>query len=187
MTEYLTETLKWGADYLIASHKSDNEFIAQIGDPGVEKDIWESPENLFVARPSFRVDSNNPGTEVVAETAAALAASSIWFASVGEADLSLDCITHARTLFNFANSSRGEFKKQKPLKINNLMGLNQKSISNSLLFHLIGRYTKSIPSAAGYYSSWNGYNDELVWAASWIAKVLFIIKLYPISKFTCQS
>ena len=94
---------------MIACHKSDNEFIAQIGDPAVEVNIWDSPENLNVDRPSYKLDPNNPGTEVVAETAAALAASSIWFASVQEDAMSLDCMTHAKTLFNFANTSRGEY------------------------------------------------------------------------------
>jgi hypothetical protein len=33
-----------------------------------------------------------------------------------------------------------------------------------------GKYTDAIPDAAGYYQSWSGYNDELVWAAAWIAR-----------------
>ena len=35
---------------------------------------------------------------------------------------------------------------------------------------LPGKYTDTIP-AGGFYESWSGYNDELVWAAAWIAKV----------------
>ena len=33
----------------------------------------------------------------------------------------------------------------------------------------LGKYTDCIP-AGGFYESWSGYNDELVWAAAWIAK-----------------
>ncbi len=33
-----------------------------------------------------------------------------------------------------------------------------------------GKYTDTIP-AGGFYESWSGYNDELVWAAAWVAKV----------------
>jgi len=32
-----------------------------------------------------------------------------------------------------------------------------------------GKYTDAIP-AGGFYESWSGYNDEIVWAAAWIAK-----------------
>ena len=36
-------------------------------------------KNLTLLRPSFKIDANNPGTEVACETAAALAAGSILF------------------------------------------------------------------------------------------------------------
>ncbi|CAL4104842.1 unnamed protein product, partial [Meganyctiphanes norvegica] len=32
------------------------------------------------------------------------------------------------------------------------------------------KYTDSIPEAANFYQSWGGYNDELAWAAAWLAK-----------------
>ena len=36
-----------------------------------------------------------------------------------------------------------------------------------------GAYTGGIPDAANYYNSWSGYQDELIWAAAWLAKVFF--------------
>jgi hypothetical protein len=33
-----------------------------------------------------------------------------------------------------------------------------------------GKYSDSIPDAANFYNSWSGYNDELVWAATWLHK-----------------
>jgi len=33
-----------------------------------------------------------------------------------------------------------------------------------------GTYVDSITQAADFYNSWNGYHDELVWAAAWLAK-----------------
>jgi endoglucanase len=32
-----------------------------------------------------------------------------------------------------------------------------------------GKYSDSIQDASMFYNSWSGYNDELVWAAAWIA------------------
>jgi hypothetical protein len=34
---------------------------------------------------------------------------------------------------------------------------------------LQGKYSNSISAAAGFYPS-SGYNDEIVWAAAWVAK-----------------
>ncbi len=33
-----------------------------------------------------------------------------------------------------------------------------------------GKYSDSIPDAANFYNSYSGYNDELVWAATWLHK-----------------
>jgi len=33
-------------------------------------------------------------------------------------------------------------------------------------------YSRSVPKAASYYKSWNGYKDELAWAAVWLYKAL---------------
>ncbi|MBX9585016.1 MAG: glycoside hydrolase family 9 protein [Gemmataceae bacterium] len=33
-----------------------------------------------------------------------------------------------------------------------------------------GKYSDSIPDAAGYYNSYSGYDDELVWGAAWLYK-----------------
>ena len=38
------------------------------------------------------------------------------------------------------------------------------------LMFVLGKYTECITNAASFYESWSGYNDELVWAAAWIAK-----------------
>ena len=32
-----------------------------------------------------------------------------------------------------------------------------------------GTYTGSVP-ASSFYNSWSGYNDEIAWAAAWVAK-----------------
>ena len=68
----LLQIIRWGSDYFIACHISDNEFIAQIGNQETDDGIWEGPE-FQTERKFFKLDVDNPGTEVVAETAAALA------------------------------------------------------------------------------------------------------------------
>lgn len=91
-----------------------------------------------MARPAFRITSSEPGSDLAAETAAALAASSIYFRNQMDYAYADNCLTHAKQLMDFADKYRG-------------------------------KYTDAIP-AGGFYESWSGYNDELVWGAAWIAK-----------------
>ena len=44
-----------------------------------------------------------------------------------------------------------------------------------------GKYTDTIP-AGGFYESWSGFNDEIVWAAAWIAKVNLFKCLMPLMR-----
>ncbi len=48
-------------------------FCYQVGDGNTDHDEWKSPESQTLARPAYFADSSNPCTDVVAETAAALA------------------------------------------------------------------------------------------------------------------
>ena len=128
--------------------------IGQIGDGYADHEVWDSPENLGdMDRPAFSITADGPGSDLAGETAAALASSSIWFRLQGDHDYANLCLQHAKTLFDFADKYRG---------------LRRKVSHYIFMFHL-GKYTDTIP-AGGFYESWSGYNDELVWAAAWIAK-----------------
>ena len=106
------EALKWGTDYFIACHTSDNELIGQIGDGYADHEQWESPENLDdMDRPSFSITADAPGSDLAGETAAALAASSVYFRLVGDSDYADLCLQHAKTLFAFADQYRGKNTK----------------------------------------------------------------------------
>jgi len=63
------------------------------------------PEEIIYVRKSYKIDDRNPGTEVAAETAAALAAASIVLQSLN-ATYSETLISHARDLYKFANKYR---------------------------------------------------------------------------------
>lgn len=51
----------------------------QVGDAGKDHACWERPEDMDTPRSVYKIDKNTPGTEVAAETAAALAAASLVF------------------------------------------------------------------------------------------------------------
>ena len=119
---------------MIFERSSVDEFI-QVGDPDLDHKCWDRPEAMTEKRPLVQVNTSTPGTEVAAETAAAMAAASLVFKS-SDATYSSTLLKHAKQLFDFADKYRES-------------------------------YSKNIPKVATYYNS-TGYEDELLWAASWL-------------------
>lgn len=100
--------LKWGTDWLLRAHASENELYVQVGDGDKDHACWMRPEDLNMKRPSFKVDSSRPGSEVAAEAAAALAAASIVFRERDPAYHDI-LVYHAIQLFHFADTHRGSY------------------------------------------------------------------------------
>jgi len=80
--EQFLDMIKWGTDYFIKCHSSKNELYAQVGDGMVDHGHWYPPEYINYDYPSFKIDAENPGSEVAAETASSLAAASILFKDI---------------------------------------------------------------------------------------------------------
>ncbi|OQP56877.1 hypothetical protein A3860_09850 [Niastella vici] len=134
--KYLKSNLRFVNDYFIKCHTAPNEFWGQVGNGGTDHAWWGSAEVMAMTRPAYKIDATNPGSDLAAETAAAMAASSIIF-KTDDAAYSATLLSHAIQLYNFADTYRG-------------------------------KYSSSISDAAGYYNSYSGYNDELVWGAIWL-------------------
>ncbi|XP_045615169.2 endoglucanase E-4 [Procambarus clarkii] len=134
-TNYGKDAVKWATDYFLKCHTGYYELYGQVGDGHIDHNYWGRPEEMTMQRPSYKIDSNNPGSELAAETAAALAAASIVFKSDGSYSNTL--LSSAKELYQFADEKRGN-------------------------------YANSIPVVTDFYNSWNGYGDELLWAAAWL-------------------
>ena len=65
-------------------------------------------------RPAFYTNNNQPGADVVGETAAALAATSIAIRNLGDGAYADNCLNHARQLFDFADQHRGIYSDYLP-------------------------------------------------------------------------
>lgn len=87
--------------------------IMQVGNPDVDHGCWNRPEDMEEARPVTQVNASAPGTEVAAETAAALAASFLVFNSTDPTYSNL-LLKHAKQLFTFADKHRGFYSKSIP-------------------------------------------------------------------------
>ena len=62
-----------------------------------------------MARPAFSISSSSPGSDLAAETAAALAAASMFYENIGESAMASEALSHAVDLFELADSHRGTY------------------------------------------------------------------------------
>ncbi|KAK9274610.1 hypothetical protein L1049_021860 [Liquidambar formosana] len=103
----------------------------------MDHQCWERPEDMDTPRNVYKVSTQNPGSDVAAETAAALAAASIVFKD-SDPSYSKQLLQTAMKVFDFADRYRGS-------------------------------YSDSLNSVVcPFYCSYSGYQDELLWGASWI-------------------
>ena len=126
--------IRWGTDYFLKCSSRKNRLYVQVGDPNLDHKCWARPENMQTPRTVLQISDKDPGTEIAAETAAALAASSIVFRRIDH--------KYSRRLLNKAK----------------------------LLFKLAKSHKGSYDGACPFYCSCSGYNDELLWAATWLYK-----------------
>ncbi|KAL0302009.1 UNVERIFIED_CONTAM: Endoglucanase 11 [Sesamum radiatum] len=106
--QHALQAIKWGTDYLIKAHTHPHVLWAQVGDGDTDHLCWQRPEDMTTSRRAYKVDEENPGSEVAAETAAAMAAASIvfWRTNPHYSHLLLE---HAQQLFEFAEKYRGKY------------------------------------------------------------------------------
>lgn len=85
----------------------------QVGNAEVDHSCWNRPEDMTEARPLTMVNTSVPGTEVAAETAAALASASLVFKGTDDTYSSL-LLKHSRQLFAFADKYRHSYSMSIP-------------------------------------------------------------------------
>nr|CAB3266402.1 endoglucanase 19-like [Phallusia mammillata] len=138
-TQFLKDALKWGTDFFIKAHTSKYTLVGQVGNAAVENSHWLKPQDMTVNRPCYSISNRSPGSDLAAETAAALAATAKVWLQTGSATNDKyvqTLIGHARDLYDFATKFRGI-------------------------------YSNYMRAAHDYYPS-KGYGDEITWAALWL-------------------
>ncbi|KAM3412652.1 hypothetical protein ACQJBY_004029 [Aegilops geniculata] len=102
------DAVKWGTDYFIKAHPEPDVLYGEVGDGDTDHTCWQRPEDMTTSRQAFRVDPQNPGSDLAGETAAAMAAASMVFRTTypGYANLLLE---HSKQLFEFADKYRGKY------------------------------------------------------------------------------
>ncbi|MED6145278.1 hypothetical protein PIB30_023518 [Stylosanthes scabra] len=102
------EAIRWGTDYLLKATAYPNTIFVQVGDAKKDHACWERPEDMDTPRSVFKIDANNPGSEVAAETAAAFAAASLVFRRC-DPMYSKVLARRAIRVFQFADKYRGSY------------------------------------------------------------------------------
>ncbi|KAH7686828.1 Glycoside hydrolase family 9 protein [Dioscorea alata] len=105
---HASEALQWGTDYLLKATAEANKVYVQVGDPYADHNCWERPEDMDTARTVVYVDAQHPGSEVAAETAAALAAASIALRA-SQSDYADKLLQRSIQVFDFATKYRGSY------------------------------------------------------------------------------
>ncbi len=112
---HLSQNIKWATDYLLNSFVNDNpgEYVlyGQVGNGKQDHNWWGPLEVVHyeMERPAYKIDTSCPGTDLAAETSAALASSSILFRKNGETEYADLLVQKAERLFDFADSYRGKY------------------------------------------------------------------------------
>lgn len=84
-----------------------------MGDPNKDHKCWERPEDMTQKRPVTQVNTSFPGSDVAAETAAAMASASLVFRT-SNPSYSSTLLRHAKQLFTFADNHRGLYSESIP-------------------------------------------------------------------------
>ncbi|PAN33335.1 hypothetical protein PAHAL_6G013000 [Panicum hallii] len=131
--------VRWGADYLLkAATSTPDTLYVQVADANQDHRCWERPEDMDTPRSVYAVTKDRPGSDVAAETAAALAASAVAFRRADPA-YSSRLLHAAMRVFELADRHRGSY-------------------SDGALSGVV----------CPFYCSYSGYQDELLWAAAWL-------------------
>ncbi|KAJ7967251.1 Endoglucanase [Quillaja saponaria] len=133
--------IRWATDYLLKTVSQPNRIFVQVGDPIIDHNCWERPEDMDTARTVYAVDAPNAASDVAGETAAALAASSMAFRS-SDPGYSETLLRNAIQAFQYADSYRGAYSDNSNIK----------------------------EGACPFYCDFDGYQDELLWGAAWLRR-----------------
>ncbi|WOK93510.1 endoglucanase 7-like isoform X1 [Canna indica] len=102
------EAIKWGTDYFIKAHTHPYVLWVEVGDGDTDHYCWQRPEDMTTSRQAYKIDTDNPGSDVAGETAAAMAAAAIVFRD-SNPHYSHLLLHHAQQLFEFADKYRGKY------------------------------------------------------------------------------
>jgi endoglucanase len=134
----LLSNLRWGMDYLLRANPAANKLVTEVGDPGKDHQLWAAAEVQSYARDTYTMTAPGCWGADLADSAAANFAAAAMVFKASDPTYAATLLTHAKQLYATTEA-------------------NTKS-----------KYDDCTPIIKGYYNSWSGYGDELVWGSIWL-------------------
>ncbi|KAL2893917.1 Endoglucanase 9 [Bienertia sinuspersici] len=101
--------IQWATNYFYkCATATPGKLYVGVGDPNADHRCWERPEDMDTPRTVYSVSPSNPGSDVAAETAAALAAASMVFRS-SDRKYAYMLLETAKKVMQFAIQYRGAY------------------------------------------------------------------------------
>ncbi len=164
----IMESIKWGTDWIMKAHSAPNVFWGQVGRGDLDHAFWGAPEVMSMQRPSFKIDAQNPGSDLAGEAAAALAAAYEVFEKTDPA-YAARLLTHAEQLYSFATTYRGKYSdsiKDAGSYYNSFSGyLDELVWAGAWLYKATGKSQYLADAEAEYARSFAG--QTMTWTHSW--------------------
>eukprot|EP00889_Picochlorum_renovo_P006820 jgi/Picre1/33850/NNA_001329.t1 len=104
------EALRHAVTYLMDCHVSTNEYIGQIGHPGIDHSYWGRAHEQKTSRPKFVWKKGMKAADLFAKVSAALSAASEVFED--DKSFSKSLIQHAKDLYDLAEKSPGKYSSR---------------------------------------------------------------------------
>ena len=109
--KYMLNELEWVNDYFVKCHSEENVYYYQVGDGTADHAYWGAAETVEqrMERPSYKVDntSENGGSAVCGETAAALASASMALKDSNPTKAAT-YLQHAKELYKMAEDAKSD-------------------------------------------------------------------------------
>jgi endoglucanase len=161
--------LKWATDYFIKAHPSANELYGQVGNGGTDHAWWGPAEVMQMTRPSYRVTTSCPGSDIAGETAAAMAAASIAFRPT-DPTYANTLLTHARQLYSFADTYRGAYSDCITDAANfyrSWSGFNDELVWGAIWMYRATNEQAFLDKAQSYYANLSNQQQSTVKSYKW--------------------
>ena len=161
--------LKWATDYFIKAHPTANELYGQVGNGGTDHAWWGPAEVMQMARPSYRVTTSCPGSDIAGETAAAMAAASMAFRPT-DPTYANTLLSHARQLYSFADNFRGAYSDCITDAANfyrSWSGFNDELVWGAIWMYRATNEQAFLDKATSYYANLSNQQQSTVKSYKW--------------------
>merc|ERR1712165_204333 len=126
---------------------------------------------MTMDRPAYKIDANNPGSDLAAEVAASFASAALLFKD-SDPDYSTELLTHAIDMYDLADNHRGKYSdsiSDAAIYYNSWSGYNDELVWGALWLHKATGDASYLTKAKQYYSDFElEYINEVF---SWDDKV----------------